>query len=50
MAITITITPPMKVLLPLPYVTLADFGYPVKALWFSCSQTFELLGFPIFRF
>jgi hypothetical protein len=28
-------------------VTLADFGYPVLALWFDCSQ--DLFGFPIFR-
>jgi hypothetical protein len=23
-------------------VTLADFGYPVEALWFYCSQNFKL--------
>ena len=27
-----------KVLLPQTYVTLADFGYPVLAFWFYCSQ------------
>jgi hypothetical protein len=30
-------------------VTLADFGYPVQALWFYCSQNNKLIGFPIFR-
>ena len=29
---------------------IADFGYPVYALWHYCSQTFELFGFLIFRF
>jgi hypothetical protein len=28
-----------KVLLPRTYVILADFGYPVQALWHYCSQT-----------
>jgi hypothetical protein len=32
------------------YMTLADFGYPVKALWFYCSGNFILFGAPIFRF
>jgi hypothetical protein len=39
-----------KVLLPQTWVTVADFGYPVKALWFYCSQNFTLFGFQIFRF
>jgi hypothetical protein len=29
-------------------MTLADFGYPVKALWFYCSGNFILFGAPIF--
>ena len=39
-----------KVLLPQAWVTLADFGYPVYALWFYCSQNFKLFRFSIFRF
>ena len=36
--------------LPHAYVTLADFVSPVYALWFYCSQSFKLFGFPIFLF
>ena len=36
-----------KVLLPQVYVTLADFGDPVYALWFACSK--NLFGFPTCR-
>ena len=39
-----------KVLLPPAYVTIADFGYPVQALWLYCSPKFNLFCFPIFRF
>ena len=35
-----------KVLLPQAYVTLADFDYPVKFLWFSCSQRLLALSVP----
>ena len=31
-------------------MTVADFGYPVYALWFYYSQNFKLFGSPIFRF
>jgi len=31
-------------------VILAGFGDPVWALWFYCTQSFKLFGFPIFRF
>jgi len=27
-----------------------DFGYPVCALWFYCSQNIKLFGFPIIRY
>jgi hypothetical protein len=38
-----------EVPLPLAFkVTLANFGYPVNALWFSCFRRLELFGFPIF--
>ena len=40
----------MMVLLPLSWLTVADFGYPVYALLLYCSQNFKLSGFPIFRF
>ena len=35
-----------KILLPQAYMTLADFSYPVQALWFSCSQILALLFRP----
>ena len=37
-----------KIILPQVYVTLADFGYPIKDL--SCFQIFfKSFGFPVFR-
>ena len=39
-----------KVLLPQAKVTLADFGYPVQAIWFYFSQIFNYLAFRSFDF
>ena len=43
-----------KVLIPRAQVTIADFGYPVQALWFYCSQIqaiqFRPFGFIAPRF
>jgi hypothetical protein len=39
-----------EVLLPRAQVTLVDFGYPLYALWFYCSQSFKLFDFPFFDF
>jgi hypothetical protein len=39
-----------KIILSQVYVTLADCGYPVYALWFYWFQNFKLFAFPIFRF
>ena len=41
----------IKVLLYQAYMTLADFGYPVYALWFYCSQIiFKYLAFQSFDY
>ena len=37
-----------KVLLPQIQVTLADFGYPLQALWLYCFQT--LLNYLVFQY
>ena len=31
-------------------MAIANFGYPVYALWFYCFQSFKFFGFPIVRF
>jgi hypothetical protein len=37
-----------KVLLPKEYVTIAEFGYSNKVVWFSCFQ--RLLNYLAFNF